>query len=88
MPGVNDPTQIADRKTALSPVIKGIAWSIVLLPTMIIAPHIFSTLASVPGAWSAYGWGTETMVDFIRMWVAGAMTMFLYGIMRNASLSS
>ncbi|MBE9557434.1 MAG: hypothetical protein IMF08_11310 [Proteobacteria bacterium] len=88
MPGVNDPTQIVGRKTALSKVTKGIAWGIVLLPTLIIAPHIFSTLASVPGAWSSYGWGTETMIDFIRMWVVGTMAMFLYGVLRYASLSN
>ena len=57
-------------------------------PTLIIAPHIVSTLDSSPGAWSNYGWGTETFVDFVRMWVAGAMAMFLYGILRKASLSN
>jgi hypothetical protein len=88
MPSSGDPEQIAQRKTALTPIVKGMAWSIVILPTVIIAPHIISTIESTPGAWSAYGWATETMVDFIRMWVAGAMAMFLYGIMRNATLNN
>jgi hypothetical protein len=88
LPGLNDPDQIAPRKTALTPIIKGMAWSVVILPTLIIAPHIYSTLESTPGAWSSYGWGTETFVDFVRMWVAGAMAMFLYGILRKASLNN
>jgi hypothetical protein len=88
MPGLNDPDQIAQRKTALTPIIKSMAWSVVILPTLIIAPHIYSTLESTPGAWSSYGWGTETFVDSVRMWVAGAMSMFLYGILRKASLSN
>ena len=85
LPGVNDPAQIAKRKTVVTPIIQGMAWSIVILPTLIIAPHIISTLNSAPGAWSSYGWGTETLIDAVRMWVAGAMSMFLYGILRMAS---
>lgn len=88
LPDVNDPDQIAKRKSALTPIIKAMAWGVVVLPTLVIAPHIYSTLESTPGAWSAYGWGTETFVDFVRMWVAGAMAMFLYGILRRASLSN
>lgn len=88
LPGVNDPTQIAERKTVLAPIVKGMAWGIVILPTLIIAPHIFSTLESVPGAWSDYGWGTETFIDFARMWIAGALAMFLYGVLRKATLSN
>jgi hypothetical protein len=41
-----------------------------------------------PGAWRDYGWGTETFMDFARIWVAGAMSMFLYGILRMATLSN
>lgn len=88
MPGVKDPDRIAARKSSLTPIIKGLAWSIVILPTVIIAPHIFNTLESTPGAWSHYGWGTETLIDAIRMWIAGALAMFLYGILRKASLNS
>lgn len=88
LPDVHDPDQIARRKNALTPIVKAMAWGIVVLPTLIIAPHIVSTLESTPGAWSTYGWGTETTVDFIRMWVAGAMAMFLYGIVRRSTLSN
>jgi hypothetical protein len=84
---VNDPDLIAKRKTARTLIVKGIAWSIVILPTLVIAPHIYSTLESTPGTWTTYGWGTEASIDFIRMWVAGAMTMFLYGVLRKATLS-
>jgi len=86
MPG--DPEQITARKTTMTPVVTAMAWGIVALPTIIIGPHIYNTVISTPGAWSSYGWATETMVDFIRMWVAGAMAMFLYGILRNASLNN
>lgn len=88
LPGINDPDQITERKTALTRIVKGMAWSIVILPTIIIAPHIYNTLDSSPGRWSEYGWGTEAFVDFVRMWVAGAMTIFLYGILRKASLGN
>lgn len=88
LPGINDPSQIAKRKSALTPIIKGIAASVVILPTLVILPHILSTLDSSPAAWSNYGWGMETSIDFVRMWVAGAMAMFLYGILRKASLSN
>ena len=88
LPAPGDPDQIAKRESALAPFVRAMAWGIVVLPTLVIGPHIYNTLQSVPGAFSSYGWGTETMVDFIRMWVAGAMTMFLYGILRNASLNN
>jgi len=86
LPGVNDPKQNVQRKSSLTPIIKSLAWSIVILPTLIIAPHIFNTLDSIPAPWGEYGWGTAAFIDFVRMWTAGAMTMFLYGIMRLAAL--
>lgn len=88
LPGINDPDQIARRKTVVTPIIQGMAWGIVVLPTLVIAPHVISTLDSTPAAWITYGWGSEAVVDAIRMWVAGAMAMFLYGIVRKASLDN
>ncbi len=88
MPGVNDPDQIARRKTAATPIVQGIAWSIVVLPTLIIAPHIAITLDSMPGAFTQYGWGTDALVDFARTWVAGALAMFVYAIARKSSLTA
>lgn len=87
MPGVNDPSPAPGRKSTLALIRKGMAWSIVILPTVIMAPHIYSTLESVPGAWSNYGWGFETLLDAIRMWVVGATSMFLYGILRKSALN-
>ena len=59
------------------------AWSIVALPTLILAPHIYLTIEASPGAFSYYGWGTETLVDLLRSWVAGASFMLLYAIARR-----
>ncbi len=60
-----------------------IAWSIVVLPTLILAPHIYLTIEATPGAFSYYGWGTDTFVDFVRSWIAGASLMLLYAIARR-----
>jgi hypothetical protein len=83
LPNTHGPTEIARRDGLVPRVTQIIAWSIVVLPTLILAPHIHATLAASPGAFGYYGWGTETLVDFLRSWIAGACAMLLYAIIRR-----
>jgi hypothetical protein len=83
LPNADGPAQTRDRNGVGAVVTRIVAWSIVVLPTLILAPHIYLTLEAMPAAFSYYGWGTETFVDFLRTWVAGTSFMLLYAIVRR-----
>ena len=83
MPNAHGPGEIEGRKWTGATIRRIIAWSIVVLPSLILAPHIYLTIQAMPAAFSYYGWGTETLVDFLRSWVAGASFMLLYAIVRR-----
>jgi len=83
LPNTHGPVEFEQRPGLIAHITRGVAWSIVILPTLILAPHIYLTIEALPGAFSYYGWGTETFVDFLRCWIAGASLMLLYAIVRR-----
>jgi len=83
LPDPRGPEDLSARKTFFSTFRKVVAWSIVVLPTVVLAPHIYATVQAVPAPFGYYGWGTEMLVDFLRTWIAGACAMLLYAILRR-----
>ncbi len=83
LPSTHGAVAIGDHGSIGATVTRAVAWSIVILPTLILAPHIYLTIEASPGAFSYYGWGTETFVDFLRSWIAGAAAMLLYALARR-----
>lgn len=83
LPNAHGVQEIAPRKSVLTTVRKAAAWSIVLLPSLVLLPHIVITLKAAPAPFGYYGWGTEIFVDFLRTWIAGACAMLLYAILRR-----
>lgn len=86
MPGRRDPTPIPGRRWYGSYIVQGLAWSVAVLPTLIILPHILATIDGAAGVWGFHGWGGETMLDFFRSWLIGVLAMFGYALFRNPTL--
>ncbi|MDH3228928.1 MAG: hypothetical protein OEN55_03950 [Alphaproteobacteria bacterium] len=83
LPNAQGPVETGGRPGVGPTFTRIVAWSIVALPSLILAPHIYLTIKAMPAAFSYYGWGTETLVDFLRSWIAGASFMLLYAIARR-----
>ncbi len=77
------PERAKDKSRTLENISRGLAWSIVLLPTIILLPHVYMTTSGMPGVWGWYGWGTETVLDLSRAWFVGTAFMFLYALTRR-----
>lgn len=86
LPSANDPEQAHRRRWFGSYIVEGMAWSIVVLPTLVLLPHIAITVDSTPGTWGLYGWGGQTLLDFFRSWVLGAAAMFGYALFRRSAI--